>query len=221
MYLNWRRNWGLILVFLTLMTLGLAGCSSESWSWHQRLTLIFATPDGDVSGSAVIEVSWSEVNSVHNYPGGYRGEASVVNLGSGRYLFALLDEQTKYLAFETFNGGPGIGEKIFAAMAQFRGIKPVLPENYPLMVTFDDIKDPASVKKVDPDNLAATFGPGYSLKSVTLEITDEPVTRGEVEKVLGWLGKIKGRIKPSNKKYADELTTEEMLYRNDFIKGDK
>lgn len=30
-------------------------------------------------------------------------------------------------------------------------------------------------------------GKCYSLKSITLEITDEPVTTGRVEKVLGWL----------------------------------
>ncbi|MEP3196791.1 MAG: hypothetical protein ABJO57_02900, partial [Lentilitoribacter sp.] len=50
---------------------------------------------------------------------------------------------------------------------------------------------PTSVKEVDPANLAATFGPGYSLQSITLEITDDPVTEGEVEKVLGWLNDYK------------------------------
>ena len=56
----------------------------------------------------------------------------------------------------------------------------------PLLVTFTDIKDPTTVKKVDPDNLAATFGPGVSLKSITLEITDETVTEGKVEKIFVW-----------------------------------
>lgn len=146
------------IVAFVITALLLAGCTGESWSWHQKLTIIVATPDGDKSGSSVVEVSWSEVNSVHVYPGGYSGEASVVDLGGGRYLFALLGEQTKYLAFESFNGGPGINEKIFAAMAKFRGVKPVQRNDYPLMVTFDDINDPKSVKKVDPDNLDAAFG---------------------------------------------------------------
>lgn len=43
------------------------------------------------------------------------------------------------------------------------------------------------MRKVDPANLAAAFGPGVSLKRVMLEITDEAVTEGEVEKVLDWL----------------------------------
>ena len=47
--------------------------------------------------------------------------------------------------------------------------------------------DPASVARVDPTDLAASFGPGYALSSITLAITDEPVTKGRVEAVLGWL----------------------------------
>ncbi|GJL68036.1 MAG: hypothetical protein NPIRA06_06710 [Nitrospirales bacterium] len=41
------------------------------------------------------------------------------------------------------------------------------PKNYPLLVAFMDINDPTSVKEVDLDNLAATFGPGVSLKRLT------------------------------------------------------
>lgn len=63
-----------------------------------------------------------------------------------------------------------------------------MPEvQYPMLVTFDDIADPASVKLVDPADLAASFGPGVRLKAVTLEVTDEPVTEGRVKGVLGWL----------------------------------
>jgi hypothetical protein len=56
-----------------------------------------------------------------------------------------------------------------------------------MLVTFGDINDPKTVMLVDPANLMATFGPGVGLKSVTLEITDEAVTAGQAETVLGWL----------------------------------
>jgi hypothetical protein len=58
---------------------------------------------------------------------------------------------------------------------------------YPMLVTFADINNPASVREVDPANLAKIFGAGYKLKSITLEITDEKVTKGVVEGVLGWM----------------------------------
>ena len=78
--------------------------------------------------------------------------------------------------------------------------------HYPLLVTFTDIIDPTTVKVVDPDNLAETFGPGASLKRITLEITDEPVTEGKIESVLGWWNNltvpIGGKV---DRKYGDPL----------------
>jgi len=48
------------------------------------------------------------------------------------------------------------------------------------------------VQQVDPDDLSATFGAGYALRAVTLEITTAPVTSGVVEGVLGWLRNLEG-----------------------------
>lgn len=59
-------------------------------------------------------------------------------------------------------------------------------KHYPLLVTFDDISDPASVRRISPGDLAASFGPGFRLNAITLSITDEPVTEGRVKDVLGW-----------------------------------
>ena len=57
-----------------------------------------------------------------------------------------------------------------------------------MLVTFGDLNDPTSVERVDPDDLAATFGEGVSLKRITVQITDDPVTTG-IEKRLVWLSK--------------------------------
>ena len=83
---------------------------------------------------------------------------------------------------------PGTQPGVYWPMlAKARGVRTVQPEDYPMLVTFADVNDPASVMLVDAANLAATFGPGYRLQSITLEITDEKVTKGEVEEVLGWI----------------------------------
>ena len=58
--------------------------------------------------------------------------------------------------------------------------------DYPMLVTFTDIDDPKSVQRVDPANLAASFGPGIRLKRITVEVTDDDVTTG-IEKRLRWL----------------------------------
>ncbi len=57
-------------------------------------------------------------------------------------------------------------------------------DTYPLLVTFDDLSDPSTIKQVDPDNLAASFGPSVRLKSLTLERTRERVTDWPIEELL-------------------------------------
>jgi hypothetical protein len=160
------------LFLLLLCALTLTACFTERWVWHQKLIVEVQTPNGPVSGAAVAEVAWNDVNSMNSYPGSYAGEATVVYLGEGRYLFALLGEYTRYLALRTFNGNPRVHRDVFIAMEKVRGSRIVPPKHYPLFVTFDDINNPKTVKKVDPNNLVATFGPGFALSEITLEITD-------------------------------------------------
>lgn len=61
-------------------------------------------------------------------------------------------------------------------------------EGWPLLVTFRDPREPASVERVDPDNPAPQLGSGVTIKRITLQITDDPVTV-DIEKRLGWLNK--------------------------------
>lgn len=64
---------------------------------------------------------------------------------------------------------------------------PLPADGLPLLVTFNDITKPETVRRVDPTDLAAVLGEGVRLKAVTLEITREAVTEGRFEGVLGWL----------------------------------
>jgi hypothetical protein len=119
-----------------------------------------------------------------------RGEATVVDLGEGRYLFALLKGARAARAFAVFGDGRSYcrwNKEQDAAVASSKPRRDSLScrrAHRPLLVTFADINDPASVQRVDPDDLAASFGPGYALTTITLAITDEPVTKGRVEAVL-------------------------------------
>ncbi len=120
---------------LFFCAVGLAACFTDRWSWNQKLVVEVETPSGLVSGAAVTTVSWNDVNSVGNYPGSYKGEATFVDLGEGRFLFALLGEGTRYLALRVFNGNPGIGRDVFAAMEKVRGSQAISRSDYPLLVT--------------------------------------------------------------------------------------
>lgn len=73
-----------------------------------------------------------------------------------------------------------------ARLTAMRGAHAIALSDLPDLVTFADINDPASVIKVDPNNLEPTLGKGISWNEIVLEITDEPVTKG-IETKLPWL----------------------------------
>jgi hypothetical protein len=60
------------------------------------------------------------------------------------------------------------------------------PNGYPLLVRFRDLADPKSVERVDPDDLANSFGGGVTLKAITVARTEAKVTRG-IERRLPWI----------------------------------
>lgn len=174
-----------------------AGCDLlgfKQWNWHQRLAIEIETPNGLRSGGSVVAVlvgtspKWAPGEGAGGMGGKITGEASFVEVVPGRYLFALLSEDLERLAFDLFFERKGKDpEKIAAELEHLRGVRDVPRDHYPMLVTFGDISDPTTVTRVDPDDLAASFGSGVSLKRITLEITDEPVTTGRVDRVLGWL----------------------------------
>jgi len=189
------RRWA-VLAAMFAGCLLMAGCGwfAERWEWNQKLTVEVSTPNGARSGSAVSHVSWREANALGNYPADYRGEATVVDLGQGHYLFALIGEPTKQIAAYTLHAELGEQRsdygKLLPKVIAFRGVRDVPRDRYPLLVTFTDINDPTTVHRVDPDNLAAAFGPGVSLKRITLEITNEPVSDGGIKNLVGWLATV-------------------------------
>jgi hypothetical protein len=180
----------------------LSACKRET-SWNQRLTIVVETPAGEVSSSSVTKVVDTETIGPLVLPEarGVRslvvGEAVVVEVTPGRYLFALLSgsgDQYRdathwvYPAYNLSAAGSYFGAMSIVMSQVYDTPIPLPPEGWPLMVTFADIADPTSVSRVDPNDLAASFGEGVRLKAVTLEITDAEVTYGRLEELVTWLG---------------------------------
>lgn len=87
----------------------------------------------------------------------------------------------------------------------------------PYFVRFGDLRDPKSVEMIDPDHLDKSFGKGFRLKALTIEITDDPVTVG-IEKRLGWLGKHpEPKLNPEHG--PDDWSISAVLQHGDFSKG--
>ncbi len=139
--------------------------------------------------------------------GTVRGEAVAIEVLPGRWLFALLsgDDNSKgdagQLVYSAFQLGKDRKSGIPTAESNMADLRtrpldtpvPIPTKAYPLLVTFDNISKPETVREVDPTNLAATFGPGMSLSGMTLEITEETVSANKVEGVLTWLCDYKSR----------------------------
>jgi hypothetical protein len=200
------------ILALLLTLLPLAACE-DSHAWHQKLTLTIDTPTGPVTASTVQAIRWTgltgfareAVSAQQGSSGGFKitGEAAVIELAPGRYLFALLTGTSGFVG----NPGENLAYAVIVQRGQggyvgtpetighVRDLNPgeplpLPPEAWPMLVTFADITDPASVAQVDATNLAATFGAGFALTGVTVEVTEEAVTEGVVRGLLGWLDEI-------------------------------
>jgi hypothetical protein len=195
-----RHRRTVAVVLLLAMAFLLPGCrliGLYNWSWNQKLELRVMTPDGEVSGSAVMRASygfrpeWWGWGDRGRSIIGHSGEAAFVEVAPGRYLFAIMSQNDPEMAYETFIGPITTSreERIegFDRLYRLRETRTLPRELYPTLVTFRDINDPASVEKVDPDDLEAIFGAGYRLNAVNLEITDENRTSGRLNKILTWV----------------------------------
>ena len=167
--------------------------------------------------------------------------------GEPRYLFALLiGEQTNQWRGSWGTVGSN-GLDALVGTERFRGDKdpwPVLgklgrvlvdlplgatgevPEKaMPAFATFLDIDDPTSVKVVVPEEMERWFGAGVRINRITITKTDEAVTAGRVEKVIGWIIKNGltaggGIIKHDGPARAvADMSAEERLNATHFIAG--
>ena len=169
-----------------------------SGTWRYKITVTVETPEGEKSGSAVYEMANTSSSIKYpNLPEGrnpatIKGEAVVVDMGQRGTLFALIPDQLMF--YRVFPTPHGINTDI-RAIKYYRTLKsgPVTlsAPNIPTLVTFKDIKDPKTVTAVNKLNLAATFGAGVTLKDVTIEMTDEPLTE-RISDYLEWLSSLNG-----------------------------
>jgi len=204
----------IFLAFLALILAVIAGWAwmslpkepPASFRKNVKMTVTIETPAGEVSGSAVREIANEGTNNKVDWPHGgntasVRGEAVVIDLGEKGKVFGLLAEEGRfYRAFPPPNRHPQSNEAMdYYAALPADTVATLDPDYWPKFVTFTDMDDPKSVTLVrgyefNPatqkqdlvDNFAELFGAGVRVKTVTLEITDEPVTWG-MEKYLGKL----------------------------------
>ena len=137
----------------------------QKFAWRQRMTVTVDAPAGPVTGASVVQVNVSYIaNRTMNF---------------GTPVSSAIDPDFR------LNELPDIMQRL--KTVPLDRPTPVGAGAFPMLVTFDDIADPMSVRLVNPAALDATFGPGIKLDTVTLAMTDAAVTSGTVLALLPWL----------------------------------
>jgi hypothetical protein len=188
------------------LTLGgvfaLAGCDVVPSRYRARMTVEVETPQGLRSGSSVVEIRAGKALGLLPEEAKaqveLRGEAVAVELPGGETLFALLRSTDGSQSLErvitaaldpTFKGGaqgfldtvPKLGRS--EMLGRSAGLR---PDAYPLLVHFEDIRLPSTVKEVKWNSLPASFGPGVQLKSIKVETTNDPIV-SKIASILPWV----------------------------------
>ena len=157
----------------------LAGCA-EAQAEVVAKTLDFSKPVppytffvecGPMEGNAMYPVPLAGNANLYQ-----QGEVLEIEVSPGRYLSAVVAESKSGEESMFFPD-----DWMLDAARKLHTVKgkpmPVAQHRYPLVVTFGDLKDPKSVREVDPFNLQATFGPGY-MRPNTVESRHDHIQEG-------------------------------------------
>ena len=220
------------ILLLSILAVPLAGCIDDTPDYRFRLKVQVETPEGLKTGSSVIEVK-TAISSGIPTPGAiqtrFRGEAVRVDLGQRGTLFALMqsNERRDWAGHIMFLLAPsGVTANGDRFLGRYRNMldkrqEIELPQSYsaskykqvstgiPTLVTFLDPSDPKTVQLVNPEDLAATFGAGVTLRAVTVQMTDDPVT-DEIEEHLEWMDDYRRTWFNGQSTVYEDLTTDEL-----------
>lgn len=201
------------LVFLCVGTVAWAvnDVEDRDGSWRYKMIVEVETPEGVKSGSSVREVTTStktvyyewvnETNTTFRID--VKGEAVVVDLGSRGKVFALLNgyaihaDHAKLISSHVFYNSNK--NNLSEYMSNLKDAKAILePYQYPVLMTFSDLNDPKSVVPllevergkfltdltIKQDHFEKHFGEGVRLKAISIEMTEEPLAWGMVDRFL-------------------------------------
>ena len=178
-----------------------------------RITLEIDTPSGLKTGSSVLEYEYPSKTGL-SY-----GQAPFVDLGNGRYVFALIDQMSgPWGVFRYPDLQPPI-PRDDVPWSEFDRANELKPKavlklaDYPKLVTFGDINHPTTVREVSPS----------AVKRITFQVvdSDEPLTTGFEEK-FKWA--VDGDTTLSGDRYGkvgDKQMLAEQLYANNFVRRKK
>jgi hypothetical protein len=193
----------IILALLILLPITYCQIKYPSYTYRYKMTVEVETPQGIKSGSSVVEVlmsqdvGWVILGSSARVRMRIKGEGAFVDIADGKTLFVLLQGSPKASRPHSLMNDilPRRSDSGISYLDRLKNAKGILPrDKYPRMVYFEDINDPLSVKRVDPEDMEEFFGAGVKLKQIMIETTKDK---------LEW--KMAGKLKWLLEYYINQL----------------
>jgi hypothetical protein len=197
----------------------------RSYSHRYKLTIAIDVDGVRHTGSSVVEVTWEKQSQilipVPRFVSSTHGEAVTIDLGEGRLVFGILGTAEKddpktpsqYIALKAFGLDSDAGIPLIAKQKRIRKLE---GNDIPMLVTFDDLNDLRSGKKLSPENLSATFGSGVKFVDASVEMTNDPVTQGIERKLPWWNGPFPWLKPLGSGAYIDTRTGSFRLNKENF-----
>lgn len=171
-----------------------------TYTYRYRMTVTVDVNGQIRSGASVIEVQvrkqlrLTPETTVLNQS--VRGEAVFVDLGENGNVVALLASGStaensdfpaqivpKHFRLNLFESGA------LTQLPSLRGDWELSGKDLPTLVAFSNLNDPSTARVVSPTAFAQVFGATARLRSVTVEMTTDPVTHG-IKQKIPWLGRM-------------------------------
>jgi hypothetical protein len=227
----------LVGIVLALVLVGVVVWKHRTEKFRFRMTVEIDTPAGLRSGSSVIENRIRHFIPIMMDGAGIqfttRGEAVAVDLPDGRTLFLLVRPDYNYLGAVRNAANAGSALPVFARQYDFQseakfardmrrtGAVVTIPpsEHWTRMIWFRDPADPGSFEQVDPAALAASLGPGISLRRITVRASEEEIGR-DILKRLPWVAEGSVWLSTKSKESRHPDPKRYPIYRYNFVGHD-
>jgi len=170
-------------LMLVVLAAALSGCGRPP---RVKLTAVVVADGVEYTGSVVNEYGCARgSNRIFGDASSctVRGDAGVIPLGPKGYAFLTLSYPR--IAADIMPDAIAYGDADNASSLAWD----IPLDQAPILVHFRDINDPTSVEQIDPLHPEKT--PGLVFKSLSGELTEEPVTMGAISHYFPWWEKAK------------------------------
>ncbi|HKX49483.1 MAG TPA: hypothetical protein VJQ48_03550 [Candidatus Binatia bacterium] len=184
------------------IALSAVGAEPKSYSYRYKITVTAIDGGQTISSSNVVSVREQSINNAQMVPK-LCGEATVVKLRNGNYLFALLTGPALPLVPKRQQWGGSPTQVLLqrlglptewnydddSGIRRLSGIRQIVrldSDQMPEFVAFRNLRDPRTIESIDPHQSVTSLNGNAKIESVTIQPTNEEITKDRIKVALPW-----------------------------------